>query len=117
MMEAFGDDGWTINRSETGKLDAEQLRLLAFGAPMLVYNDEKVDSLADDEDVETIKCTLKDWWNVTDRESTLDIVKWLLEEGHHAEADEALAEIHKRRIENISQEERCDEEARWEMYA
>ena len=46
MMEAFGDDGWTINRSETGKLDAEQLRLLAFGAPMLVYNDEKVDSLA-----------------------------------------------------------------------
>ena len=109
MMEAFGDDGWTINRSETGKLDAEQLRLLAFGAPMLVYNDEKVDSLADDEDVETIKCTLKDWWNVTDRESTLDIVKWLLEEGHHAEADEALAEIHKRRIENISQEERCDE--------
>lgn len=112
MMEAFGDDGWTINRSETGKLDAEQLRLLAFGAPMLVYNDEKVDSLADDEDVETIKCTLKDWWNVTDRESTLDIVKWLLEEGHHAEADEALAEIHKRRIENISQEERCDEESK-----
>lgn len=41
MMEAFGDDSWTINRAEDGKLDEEQLRLLAFGAPMLVYNDEK----------------------------------------------------------------------------
>ena len=96
MMEAFGDDEWTINRTEDCKLTPEQLRLLAFGAPMLVYNDEQVDAIESDEDVETIKYTLEDWWDVTDRDSTLGIVKWLLEEGHHAEADDALAEIRTR---------------------
>lgn len=112
MMEAFGDDSWTINRAEDGKLDEEQLRLLAFGAPMLVYNDENVDTIDSDADVETIKYTLEDWWNVTDRDSTLGIVRWLLEEGHHAEADEALAEIRTRGFETISQEERLDEDSK-----
>ena len=116
MMEAFGgseDAGWTISRAGDGKLDATQLRLLAFGAPMLVYNDENVDSVdCPAEDVESIRSTIESWWNVTDRESTLEIVKWLLEEGHHAEADEALEKVRKRGIENISQEERDDEESK-----
>lgn len=85
---------------------------MSFGAPMLVYNDEKVDTIDSDADVETIKYTLEDWWNVTDRDSTLGIVKWLLEDGHHTEADEALAEIHKCGLKNISREERCDEESK-----
>ena len=54
---------------------------------MLVYNDENVDTIDCENDIDSIKCTLREWWNVTDRESTLDIVQWLLEEGHHAEAD------------------------------
>ena len=128
MMDAFGSDGWTINKADDGKLDTAQLRLLAFGAPMLVYNDENVDSIdcpEEDvesirstieswwkEDVESIRSTIESWWNVTDRESTLEIVKWLLEEGHHAEADEALEKVRKRGIENISQEERDDEESK-----
>ena len=116
MMEAFGgseDAGWTISRAGDGKLDATQLRLLAFGAPMLVYNDENVDSVdCPAEDVESIRSTIESWWNVTDRESTLEIVKWLLEEGHHAEADKALEKVRKRGIENISQEERDDEESK-----
>ena len=113
MMEAFGDDGWTISRAGDGNLDSAQLRLLAFGAPMLVYNDENVDSVdCPAEDVESIRSTIRSWWNVTDRESTLEIVKWLLEEGHHAEADKALEKVRKRGIENISQEERDDEESK-----
>lgn len=116
MMEAFGDSedtGWSISRSGDSKLDAARLRLLAFGAPMLVYNDENVDSVeCAEEDVESIRSTIRSWWNVTDRESTLEIVKWLLEEGHHAEADEALAELRERGIENISQEEREDEDSK-----
>lgn len=113
MMDAFGSDGWTINKADDGKLDTAQLRLLAFGAPMLVYNDENVDSIdCPEEDVESIRSTIESWWNVTDRESTLEIVKWLLEEGHHAEADEALEKVRKRGIENISQEERDDEESK-----
>ena len=113
MMDAFGSDGWTINKTGDGKLDAAQLRLLAFGAPMLVYNDENVDSVdCPAEDVESIRSTIESWWNVTDHESTLEIVKWLLEEGHHADADEALAELRERGVENISQEERDDEESK-----
>ena len=113
MMDAFGSDGWTISKTGDGKLDAAQLRMLAFGAPMLVYNDENVDSVdCPAEDVESIRSTIESWWNVTDHESTLEIVKWLLEEGHHADADEALAELRERGIENISQEERDDEESK-----
>ena len=113
MMDAFGSDGWTINKTGDGKLDAAQLRLLAFGAPMLVYNDENVDSIdCPAEDVESIRSTIESWWNVTDHESTLEIVKWLLEEGHHADADEALEELRKRGIAGISQEERDDEESK-----
>ena len=113
MLETFGDDGWTINRAGDGKLDTAQLRLLAFGAPMLVYNDENVDSIAcPEEDVESIRSTIESWWNVTDRKSTLEIVKWLLEEGHHAEADKALEKVRKLGLGNISQEERDDEESK-----
>ena len=94
MMQGFYDmenlnEEWTISKAGDGKLDAGQLRLLAFGAPMLVYNDENVDTIDCENEIDSIKCTLREWWNVTDRESTLDIVRWLLEEGHHAEADRA----------------------------
>lgn len=113
MTEFFGDEEWTITRCGNSKLDESQLRLLAFGAPMLVYNDESVDSIdCDADDVETIRNTIENWWNVTDRESTLDIVRWLLEEGHHVEADKALQELHKRGLENITQEELDDEESK-----
>lgn len=118
MMQGFYDaddmdEGWTIRKAGDGQLDAGQLRLLAFGAPMLVYNDEHVDSIdCAEEDVESIRSTIESWWNVTDRESTLDIVKWLLEEGHHAEADKALVEVHRRGLENILQEERCGEDGK-----
>ena len=81
MIEAFGnleDTDWNISKADDGKLDTAQLRLLAFGAPMLVYNDENVDSVdCPEEDVESIRSTIESWWNVTDRESTLEIVKWL----------------------------------------
>ena len=52
------------------------------------------------------------WTIVTDRESTLEIVKWLLEEGHHADADKALEKVRKQGLGNISQEERDDEESK-----
>ena len=113
MMQGFYDmenlnEEWTISKAGDGKLDAGQLRLLAFGAPMLVYNDENVDTIDCENDIDSIKCTLREWWNVTDRESTLDIVRWLLEEGHHAEADRALTKIRKRGLKNISAEEHCN---------
>ena len=82
------DDGWEIKHAATCRLKAEQMRLMAFAAPLLVYNDEAVES---EVLPETYRAQLQSWWGITDRDSTLGIVQWLLHEGHHADADAALA--------------------------
>ena len=84
------DDEWEINRKATSELDDGQLRLLALGAPMLVYNGERVNTIDCESDIETVQNTLESWWGVVDHDSTFGIVKWLLEEGHHADADRLL---------------------------
>lgn len=85
------DDGWEIKHAATCQLTAEQCRLMAFAAPLLVYNDEAVDAVESEVLPETYRAQLQSWWNITDRDSTLGIVRWLLLEGHHADADAALA--------------------------
>lgn len=85
------DDDWEIKHAATCLLTAEQRRLMAFAAPLLVYNDEAVDAVESEVLPETYRAQLQSWWNITDRESTLGIVQWLLHEGHHADADAALA--------------------------
>ena len=81
------DDGWEIKHAATCRLTAEQMRLMAFAAPLLIYNDEEVDAVESEVLPETYRAQLQSWWNITDRE----IVRWLLLEGHHADADAALA--------------------------
>ncbi len=85
------DDGWEIKHAATCRLTAEQMRLMAFAAPLLIYNDEEVDAVESEVLSETYRAQLQSWWNITDRDSTLEIVRWLLLEGHHADADAALA--------------------------
>ena len=85
------DDGWEIKHAATCRLKAEQMRLMALAAPLLVYNDEAVDAVESEVLPETYRAQLQSWWNITDRDSTLEIVRWLLHEGHHADADAALA--------------------------
>ena len=85
------DDGWEIKHAATCRLTAEQRQLMAFAAPLLVYNDEEVDAVESEILPETYRAQLQSWWNITDRDSTLGIVQWLLHEGHHADADAALA--------------------------
>lgn len=88
----FDDSGsWEVKRSNDASLDSKQLRLLALGAPMLVYNDEYTDTIGEQEYVDSLKEQIRNWWNVTDRDSTFEIIDWLLNEGHHAEADMILA--------------------------
>ena len=84
------DDGWEIRHTETCRLTAEQRRLMAFAAPLLVYNDEAVDAVESEVLPETYRVQLQSWWDITDRDSTLGIVQWLLHEGHHADADAVL---------------------------
>ena len=85
------DDGWEIKHAATCRLTAEQRRLMAYAAPLLVYNDEAVDVVESEILPETYRAQLQSWWDITDRDSTLGIVQWLLHEGHHADADAALA--------------------------
>ena len=87
------DDGWEIKHAATCRLKAEQMRLMAFAAPLLVYNDEAVDAVESEVLPETYRAQLQSWWGITDRDSTLGIVQWLLHEGHHADADAALAHM------------------------
>lgn len=110
--DALFDTDWEINRSGDEKLNEKQLYLLAFGAPLLVYNDENVDTIDSEVEVDGIKSTLESWWNITDRASTLEIVEWLLNEGHHAEADEALATLHEKGLKNIPEKELADEDSK-----
>ena len=49
------DNEWEINRKATSELDNEQLRLLALGAPMLVYNGERVNTIDCESDIETVQ--------------------------------------------------------------
>lgn len=93
------DSDWEIERADDGKLNATQQRLLAFGAPLLVYNSEQVDSYESEYDIDTIKNQMSDWWGIKNRKTTWEIVHWLLEEGHHAEADEALRVLHEKGME------------------
>ena len=85
------EDGWEIKHAERCRLTAEQRQLMAFAAPLLVYNDEAVDAVESEVLPETYRTQLQSWWDITDRDSTLGIVQWLLHEGHHADADAALA--------------------------
>ncbi len=84
------DDGWEIRHTETCRLTVEQRRLMAFAAPLLVYNGEEVDAVESEMLPETYRVQLQSWWDITNRDSTLGIVQWLLHEGHHADADAAL---------------------------
>ena len=79
----------TMQAMQDGSLEKELRE--ANAAPLLVYNDEAVDAVESEVLPETYRAQLQSWWNITDRDSTLEIVRWLLHEGHHADADAALA--------------------------
>ncbi len=87
------EEEWEINLKDNSELNEGQLRLLALGAPMLVYNGERVNTINCESDIEIVQNTLESWWNVVDHDSTFDIAKWLLEEGHHADADHLLQSL------------------------
>lgn len=101
--------GWEITRKGDNSLTPEQNRLLAYGAPLFLYNDDNVDSLESTAGTDTLKEMLEEWWEVTDRKSALETISWLLNEGQHAGADPALTEIRQRGIEAITEEEKANE--------
>lgn len=107
MLSAYGsDDEWEIQVSGDGILDDEQQHLMAFGAPLFVFNFEPVDTIsADEDDIDTMRNTLDDWWGVTDHDSAYEIFDWLINEGHHAEHDQALAYIAEKGFDNIPEDE------------
>lgn len=109
-LDVYAD--WEIIRKNDNSLTAEQYRLLAYGAPLCLYNDDNVDSLESTADTDTLKEMLEEWWEVTDSETFLESIAWLLDEGQHAGADSVLAEIRKRGLEAITEEEKSDESSK-----
>lgn len=105
-------EDWEIIRKGDDTLGPEQKRLLAYGAPLFVYNDDNVDSLENTADTDTIEEMLAEWWEVTDTDSTRETIAWLLDTGHHADADPALAEIRERGLEAITEKEKADEDSK-----
>ncbi len=103
---------WEIIREGDNRLTPKQNRLLAYGAPLSLYNGDYVDSLESTSDTDTLKEMLEEWWEVTDRQTALETISWLLNEGQHAGADPALAEIRKRGLEDIAEEEKADEDSK-----
>lgn len=85
------DEGWEVMVESPCKLTDEQQKLLAYGAPLLVYNSENVNAIESEYSADDIKDILESWWDVTDKASAVETFQWLMEEGHHSDADEALA--------------------------
>lgn len=105
----LSDTAWEIRRNNDAELTDEQNHILAFGAPLLVYNSENVNAIESQIDADAFKEQLKSWWNVTDKDSTLEIADWLLNEGHHADADESLSFVLEKGIECISDSDMDDD--------
>lgn len=61
-----------------------------------------MDSYGSEYDTDTIKDQMSDWWGIKDHATTWQTVRWLLEEGHHAEADEALRILHEKGPEAVT---------------
>lgn len=85
------DDGWEVLLAVPCTLTKDQEKLLAYGAPLLVYNGENVNAIESEYDADSVREILENWWDVTDKDSALETFEWLMTEGHHAAADEALA--------------------------
>lgn len=109
-FDSYAD--WEIIRKGDGSLTPEQIRLLAYGAPLSLYNGDYVDSLESTSDTDTLTEMLEEWWEVTDGDSARETIAWLLNEGQHANADPALAEIRKRGLDAITDEEKADEDSK-----
>lgn len=70
------------NVNPQGNLAPEQQNALNIGAVTCEQNNFYTNSLTTGFDLEAIKEMLADSWGVTDRESALDTIGWLLNEGH-----------------------------------
>lgn len=81
---------WDIEQANDGRLDRQQLYLLAFGAPLFVYNSENIDAIDSQYDVETTKQQMEEWWDIQDHDSAIETIEWLCNEGHHTKADAVL---------------------------
>lgn len=100
MMANYGAEGmdddddeqdsslWEVRLAPKSKsLSNEQGSLLAFGAPMYVYRHEFANTLNSGADKNTLKQGLSEWWEITDHQSAIDLLNWLLNEGHREQVD------------------------------
>ncbi len=88
FFDAFDDDeddedgGLILMKSPDCDTDEQQQRMLALGAILKVNNGEYINTLESGLDTNDILMLVEDWWGITDRESALEVLDWLKEEGH-----------------------------------
>lgn len=110
MLGIEDDEDYELVIKGDGALSAEQRHLLAYGAPILVFNRDYIDSLESVTDTDTLKEMLEEWWEVSDHDSAMETVAWLFNEGHHSDGDPAIAEIKGRGLDAITDSEKEDED-------
>lgn len=78
LIAVKDEELWQIERADDGLLTPRQLHLLAFGAPLFVYNSEQVDSTGSTYSVNTTREQMQSWWGIVDHDTTFETVRWLL---------------------------------------
>ena len=110
LIAVKDEELWQIERADDGLLTPRQLHLLAFGAPLFVYNSEQVDSTGSTYSANTTREQMQSWWGIVDHDTTFETVRWLLEEGHHTTADRILHILRTEGIEALQRGAEEDEE-------
>lgn len=100
----LGACGLSTSTSSTStkknQLAKEKQRLLAYGAILSARNKMSFDELKIDS--KASKEVLKEGWNVTSKETAIDVLEWLVNEGHRTEADEVYKVIKAGKGENYT---------------
>ncbi len=71
-----------------GEVKKEKNDMLAFGAVLGIRNEESFKTLKPDNPND--KEGLKEDWDITDRKSAIEVLDWLVNEGHRKDYDEVL---------------------------
>lgn len=95
-------------------LPKEKQHLLAYGANLSLYRSESPRILAVKVDKETLKEGLSSAWDVRNREEAIQVLEWLLTEGHRPDYDQLLMALKADQFfteEEIGKSQECYESA------
>ncbi len=75
---------------------------LAMSAILSTYNQETYSTLASDMYPTTLKPLMEQWWDITDRQTSLLMLNWLRDDGHRVEYNQAKEYILDNQLKNCT---------------